>query len=346
MLWSFQPALPEASLGRNAWARLFARLRRILSRADPWYTSVRALLDDEAYAPWFIDFKPEGPWDSPKCDPYGSPPKCSNHFHMQEQTPGFPHGDGDCAPPGCDCGKAPCGFYLWNHSSAAVVHGQTFRQWFINDYMLNKVGMSPLVSGFFWDDIWPAPGKSFRDSVPGVAADTGLDTDLAGWGQITASYHANMDALRTATLAAGKFAWQLLWTGGNATGVGSTVPHAIVSQTTCAADLRSLCNETAPPQTRAMMYSLNCNTPANLTSPAEDVANFLLIRGPFAWLGHGWKGCSKDYPFPSELNMDYGEPVDKVCKETAASSGIFTREWSNAHVTMDCNKWAPSITWK
>ena len=36
---------------------------------------------------------------------------------MQEQTPGFPHGDGDCAAPGCDCGKSPCGFYLWNHSS-------------------------------------------------------------------------------------------------------------------------------------------------------------------------------------------------------------------------------------
>ena len=120
---------------------------------------------------------------------------------MQEQTPGYPHGDGDCAPPGCDCGKVPCGFYLWNHSTTAVVHGQTFQEWFINDYMLNKVGMSPLVSGFFWDDVWPDPGGRFRDSQPGVAADTGLDTDLVGWGQITASYHANMDALRTARRA-------------------------------------------------------------------------------------------------------------------------------------------------
>jgi hypothetical protein len=38
-----------------------------------------------------------------------------------------------------------------------------------------------------------------------------------------------------------------------------------------------------------------------------------LVRGPFAWLGHGWKGCSKDYPFPPEFNLDYGVPVDKVC---------------------------------
>lgn len=155
--------------------------------AYPWYTSVRALLDDSAYAPWFVDFKSEGPWHSPKCDSYGTPPKCSNHFHMQEQTPGFPHGDGDCAAPGCDCGKAPCGFYLWNHSSTAVVHNQTFQQWFINDYMLNKVGQSPLVSGFFWDDFWPAPGGRFPDSVGTVPDDTGLAQNLAGWGQITDS---------------------------------------------------------------------------------------------------------------------------------------------------------------
>jgi hypothetical protein len=35
-----------------------------------------------------------------------------------------------------------------------VVKGQTFQDWFINDYILNEVGRSPLVSGFFWDDVW------------------------------------------------------------------------------------------------------------------------------------------------------------------------------------------------
>ena len=195
---------------------------------------MRALLDDPAYAPWFINFKEQGPWYSPKCDTNFNPPKCSDHYHMQEQTPGFPRGDGDCAAPGCDCGKAPCGFYLWNHSSTAVVHNQTFQEWcvtvhghaprlcfatgrlsqwqactnvharactsaaasnyplptnheppsraacvllspssgllvrrFINDYMLNKVGMSDLVSGFFWDDFWPAPGRGFPDARAG-----------------------------------------------------------------------------------------------------------------------------------------------------------------------------------
>ena len=155
-----------------------------------------------------------------------------------------------------------------------------------------------------------------------------------------------MDVLRTATLSAGKFAWQLMWTGGNENGVGGTCPHAIVNQNQCAANLRSLCNETAPPQTRAMMYAINSHSPDVMPELKQDLANFLLIRGPFAWLGHGWKGCSQHYPFPPEFELDYGEPVDKVCKETAVGSGIFTREWSKAAVQMDCNTWTPTITMK
>ena len=124
------------------------------------------------YSDWFVDFKKEGPWHSPKCDDNFKPPKCSDHYHMQEQTPGFPHGDGDCAAPGCDCGKHPCGFYLWNHSSTTTVKGQSFQDWFIHDYMLNKVGSSPLVSGFFWDECvtlpLPARAKPAEACIRGV----------------------------------------------------------------------------------------------------------------------------------------------------------------------------------
>eukprot|EP01051_Picozoa_sp_SAG22_P014976 SAG22_NODE_1895_length_3366_cov_3.131007_2_plen_304_part_00 len=247
--------------------------------AYPWYTSVRTILDDPAYSDWFVKFKEEGPWFSPKCDNNFKPPKCSDYYHMQEQTPGYPTGDGDCAAPGCDCGKHPCGFYLWNHSSTTIVKGQTFRQWFIEDCacdfprllprtrswwltralsgdvpgflsppplhadMLNKVGMSPLVSGFFWDEyvsvsaqghrtycvlcladrtafhtltaryfaaaacsFWPNQESGFPDSRAGqVANDTGLEERPAAWQQVTDAYNANMEALRVKTLAAGKF---------------------------------------------------------------------------------------------------------------------------------------------
>jgi hypothetical protein len=73
-------------------------------------------------------------------------------FHTQMDTPKPPgqRGYGTCQPPACDCGTKPCGFYVFNHSSDAVVHGQSFQDWFINSYMLNQAGLSPLVSGFYW----------------------------------------------------------------------------------------------------------------------------------------------------------------------------------------------------
>jgi hypothetical protein len=42
-----------------------------------------------------------------------------------------------------------------------------------------------------------------------------------------------------------------------------------------------------------MMYAINAHKPNVMPEVAQDLANFLLIRGPFAWLGHGWKGCSQ-----------------------------------------------------
>ena len=85
--------------------------------------------------------------------------------------------------------------------------------------------------------------------------------------------------------------------------------------------------------------------PANLTEPVQDIANFLLVRGPYAFLGHGWLGCSRTYEVPEQLSWDYGEPLG-LCKETGAKSGVFTREWSKASVQMDCNSWTPTITLK
>ena len=77
----------------------------------------------------------------------------------------------------------------------------------------------------------------------------------------------------------------------------------------------------------------------------QDLAAFLLIRGPYSWLGWGWKGCSQEYYFPPEFNEDYGEPVDgALCKETAADSEIFTREFSKATVQLDCKQWKGTVT--
>lgn len=99
----------------------------------PWYSAVRSILDDSAYSPWFIKFKAQGPWTSPKCDDFHTPPLCTEYFHTQMDTP-RPDGKGygKCAPPACNCGTKPCGFYVFNHSSTVVINGQTFREWFID----------------------------------------------------------------------------------------------------------------------------------------------------------------------------------------------------------------------
>ena len=82
----------------------------------------------------------------------------------------------------------------------------------------------------------------------------------------------------------------------------------------------------------------------------QDVAQFLLSRGKFAWLGFNWMGCvSEDqiqYLRPSQMDVDYGTPEEEYCRETAPGSGIFTREWSRASVKIDCNTWKPTITMK
>eukprot|EP01052_Picozoa_sp_SAG31_P041518 SAG31_NODE_6317_length_2068_cov_1.582529_3_plen_249_part_00 len=197
---------------------------------------------------------------------------------------------------------------------------------------------------------WPEPGEVFHDSSAGkVAEDTGLDSAPVEWSRITAAYNANMDALRDTTLRAGKFAWQLLWTGGPDDNKGSTQTHPIVTKQSCSTQLRALCsNATAPPQTRAMMYALNTgdgHDPSVLPDLEQDLANFLLVRGDFAWLGHGWKGCSKQFPFPKQFNLDYGEPLE-LCKETAPNSNVWSREWTKASVSMDCNTWTPTIKLK
>ena len=102
-------------------------------------------------------------------------------------------------------------------------------------------------------------------------------------------------------------------------------------------------------QSRALLYGFSpgsCSgvNVSHLTEIEEDVANFLMIRGPHAYLGNGWNGCNHFYQYPAEqFNADYGEPLG-LAKEI--SSGVFTREWSKATIQMDCNTYTPNITFK
>jgi hypothetical protein len=93
----------------------------------------------------------------------------------------------------------------WNHSSTTVVHGQTFLEWFRDSYVFDYQGTSPLVSGMYFDDYWPAAG-GFPDPYPHMVDDMGLtpDQQLA----ISKSYTANMEVIYAEILQRGMFSWQ------------------------------------------------------------------------------------------------------------------------------------------
>jgi hypothetical protein len=48
---------------------------------------------------------------------------------------------------------------------------------------------------------------------------------------------------------------------------------------------------------------------------------------------------------PEQIHWDYGVP-NGLCKETAPNSGVFTRDWTKATVSLDCNTWTPTIKLK
>jgi hypothetical protein len=98
---------------------------------------------------------------------------------------------------------------------------------------------------------------------------------------------------------------------------------------------------TPPPQNSsihddAMMYGFTqvSESPHNpflrddsLPAFEQDLASFLLVRGPYAWLGYGWMGCGSDsscqygkYARPEALELDYGTPVDEYCIDAGAGT--------------------------
>jgi len=196
----------------------------------------------------------------------------------------------------------------------------------------NEVGGSKLVDGFYWDDTWTPDGVG-DDPEPGMVQDMGLTkADLL---QLTASYQATMNVLVNRTIAAGKFAWQLL----SQRQVHATPPA------TCKSDLEGFCQPGALVQQEAMWYGAS-------TVSETELASFLLIRGEYAWIGSGWQRCAQPkadagggYPFPPQLHTDFGTPMG-LCAETNAGSGVFQREFSKATIKMDCNTGTPSIVMK
>jgi hypothetical protein len=74
----------------------------------------------------------------------------------------------------------------------------------------------------------------------------------------------------------------------------------------------------------------------------QATAEFLLTRGPYAWIGFfDWQSLA-NWPRPPEWDKDFGVPAGP-CAETGKGTGVFTRSWSKATVSWDCNAAAGTI---
>lgn len=102
------------------------------------------------------------------------------------------------------------------------------------------------------------------------------------------------------------------------------------------------------------------NGTSPLPQPDLDIATFQLLRGPHWWIGYGWSGCDRTFDFPDGLRADYGIPQSTctgaflvwarfmatphlrvlTCTEVTPGSGVFTRAWSKANITVDCNTYS------
>ena len=249
-------------------------------------------------------------------------------------------------------GGVPVGEYVFNPlAENTTIQGQTLFEWFIAEYLFGERGAGAnngtLISGFFFDDQLNSNGPTEMDG----RAFEDMGVSPAQGAALSAAYYAFMGRAYAALLARGAFSWQQLWTapGGGFTPakIGTTCPEPLIGKNSCAQDLRLMCNASAPPFTRAIHYAFSpgrCKTnPANLTYPLQDIAGFLLVRGDYAWLGHGWEGCGRTFSYPPELHQDYGVPLG-VCAEVAPN--VWQREWTGATISLDCGSWSANITMK
>lgn len=328
-------------------------------KALPWMSEVRARMASTPSG--FLRFlPPPAPTRSARCDYAFSPPRCSVLYRDVGQTPlPFPTPkskyDGLCDGP-CDCGAGiPCGEFLFNLSDAAL------REWYANEYVLGPQSMgSGVVDGFFFDDAWrdsPSSGSNACDGSPVggpsevdsfCVADMGLRQ--ADTTALTAGWAANLAAAHAAVNAAGGFNWNQF----------SQLGAPANTTAACTQFFSAACGPAGQYLREPLLFTFS-EGPGRTFSPLpafeSDLAAFLLIRGPFAWLGFAWNGCSRDawplggrnnqsFSFPDALNRDVGAPVDAFCSETVAGSGVFTRSWGGAAATFDCHAGSGRVEWK
>merc|ERR1711871_744919 len=191
------------------------------------------------------------------------------------------------------------------------------------------------------------------------------------------AFKSNIATLQRKVVELGGFYWQMI--RGFGPGVSTVPPPGNITKnchkpkprkltpTQCATTLREWCpsvnstgNYIAPDTPATRLAHLYFVCPLMMQDPAlalDFTAEFLLSRGPFAWIGYGWGGCAgpywdgtfrypfqlQRYPRPELWDRDYGGEPAGTCRETGANTGVFERRYPKATVRWDCNTAKGSI---
>ena len=222
------------------------------------------------------------------------------------------------------------------------------------------------IDGLFLDDFWsnfayrlPWSGAASRDCSVSL---TGGPSEVKGGcieemglsaqdvDDIATESAATMDEAMAKIVAMKGYSWQMVQYPGHRT-PDCAVPSCLALPKT-AAFFRAECAANSSSALHPIFMRFTSPTgkvPVDGTLPwfEQDLAAFLLIRSEYAWLGYSWAGCDRQYVRPTMLDNDFGEPLGGArCKETSEGSGIFSREWTNAHVSLDTNTNKATITMK
>ena len=294
-------------------------------KALPWHASVRRLLENQAT--WGLFMPIAGCMPTPGtyvCGPNAS----QNLYHDFEETP-FPHS--------FKCGVGiECGEYVFNHRNASL------RDFFVGDYFFPQP-FPKSVTGYYVDDEWEASGPTEMDKD----AVEKMGMTPADVTAMIAAWSANVQAYRDALVAAELFEWYLL-DGGQQTARGQ---NQTCGQCTCQSFLEAQCSVNASAQSGTLFYGYSRSVhtqPWPLPTPDQDLAMFLLARGPYAFFGYGWSGCiSASHPFtrPPSIEREYGAPLNN-CSQTAPGSGVWTRNFTHADVAIDCKSFEATFSMK
>ena len=172
--------------------------------------------------------------------------------------------DGLCTGKACDCGRVPCGMYLFDHRQGdhKVCTGwggcMTLREWFVHNLTVSEMGLlNPAIDGFFIDDNWSS--KLMGDGADGTGDLNGSDVSDCGLSptdmkDMKQSWISNMNTVKAAILDNHGFIWQMMVNNGTGT---SSIVH---KGATCAKTLRAACKADSVEQRGALNYGVQRGT--------------------------------------------------------------------------------------